>query len=137
MRLGIDIRAAIHEPAGIGTLTLNLVKQLMREDRGNQYFLYGDGPFDFGISNERFHAVTKSFGTSPLGKVIWHPYATLDARYRRHLDRFVSIGSLQISALTRNFTDSRFVAYSSARVSRFQVSTNCSSSDETSTSQCE
>jgi len=104
MRIGIDIRSAIHEPAGIGTLTLNLVRQLMREDRQNEYFLYGDAPFDFGISNDRFHAVTKSSGVPVVGKLVWHLSAAFDARYRLRLDRFVSVGSLQVSALTRDFT---------------------------------
>lgn len=103
MKIGIDIRAAIHEPAGIGTLALNFVKQINVQNDGNEYFLYGDQEFDFGISNERIHSIIKSSGQFSLGKMLWHLTALIDARYIRRLDAFVSFGSLQIAALTKNF----------------------------------
>ncbi len=104
MRLGIDIRSAIHEPAGVGTLTSGMLAQLIRIDRDNEYYLYADAPYSVGISNTHCFHVMKSFGDSSVGRILWHPYAAFDARYRRRLDRFISIGSLQISAMTSDFT---------------------------------
>ena len=103
MRIGVDIRAALHEPAGIGTLTLNLVKQLTTIDRDNAYYLYGDGSFDFGISSEHVHPITISTGHLPFGKLLWHVATARDAQNRK-LDRFLSVGSLQIAALTHDFS---------------------------------
>ncbi|MBX2992931.1 MAG: glycosyltransferase family 4 protein [Bacteroidetes bacterium] len=103
MKIGIDIRAAIHEPAGIGTLALNFARQLDSLENEDEYFLYGDQEFDFGVSNKRIHSVVKASGSSPISKTIWHVAALIDARYVRRLDAFVSFGSLQMSALTRNF----------------------------------
>jgi glycosyltransferase involved in cell wall biosynthesis len=103
MKIGIDIRAAVHEPAGIGTLALNLVRQLGSVGRENEYFLYSDREFDCETSTDNVHLLIKSYGDSHIGKMMWHAHALTDARYRRRLDGFVSFGSLQLPALTRDF----------------------------------
>jgi glycosyltransferase involved in cell wall biosynthesis len=103
MEIGVDIRAALHEPAGIGSLALNFAKQLERLPDANDYYLYADEEFEFGFSNRRIHRVVKSFGRSAMGGMLWHVAALADARLVRRLDAFVSFGSLQIAALTKNF----------------------------------
>jgi glycosyltransferase involved in cell wall biosynthesis len=42
MRIGIDIRYALHTRRGIGSYVLNLLRKLIEIDRENQYFLYTD-----------------------------------------------------------------------------------------------
>jgi glycosyltransferase involved in cell wall biosynthesis len=42
MRIGIDIRYALHTRRGIGSYILNLLRKLIEIDRENQYFLYTD-----------------------------------------------------------------------------------------------
>ncbi len=42
MRIGIDIRYALHTRRGIGSYILNLLCKLIEIDRENQYFLYTD-----------------------------------------------------------------------------------------------
>ncbi len=42
MRIGIDIRYALHTRRGIGSYILNLLRNLIEIDRENQYFLYTD-----------------------------------------------------------------------------------------------
>lgn len=103
MRIGVDIRAALHEPAGIGTLALNFAKQLGELSDTNEYFLYADETFELQKSNRRIHPVVTSFGKSPLGGFMWHGAALVDARWGRRLDAFISFGSLQIAALTKGF----------------------------------
>jgi glycosyltransferase involved in cell wall biosynthesis len=42
MRIGIDIRYALHTRRGIGSYILNLLRKLIEIDREHQYFLYTD-----------------------------------------------------------------------------------------------
>ncbi len=49
MRIGIDIRYALHTRRGIGTYILNLIDNLASIDQTNQYFLYTDVDDDEGI----------------------------------------------------------------------------------------
>lgn len=97
MKIGVDIRAAIDEPAGIGTLALNFSRQLPSFG-SDEFFLYGDKGFDFGLAGGNVHNVVPF----SIGRAAWHVAALADAR-RRRIDRFVSFGSLQIAAMTRGF----------------------------------
>ena len=104
MKFGIDVRAAMSEPAGIGKVALNLTRELARLDTENTYLMYSDRPIDFAVDNPRFAAVVQGTGGSGPGKAMWHLWAACHARFVAHADGFISVSSLQVAALTDNFT---------------------------------
>jgi glycosyltransferase involved in cell wall biosynthesis len=56
MRIGIDAYPLTREKfTGLGTYLLNLVKELEKIDRQNEYFLYGCKDFSLPFKNERWH----------------------------------------------------------------------------------
>jgi glycosyltransferase involved in cell wall biosynthesis len=103
MKIGIDIRAAVEEPAGIGKIVENLVRVLASIDAENEYVLYSNRPFDVGVRNPRFRVVVTDLGAIPGGQLLWHIAVAFRSRHREKLDRFISVASLQVAALTRNF----------------------------------
>ncbi len=103
MKLGIDVRPAIEEPAGIGKVVLNLTRQLAAIDPHGEYVLYANRSFDIGIRNPRFRQVVRSFGTNAPGRLLWHLFMVLHARLVERVDALISVGALQSAALTRDF----------------------------------
>jgi len=102
MKIGIDIRAAIEEPAGIGKIVGNMTKQLISIDPMNQYILYSNKPYESGIHNPRVRMVVVDFAGVPAGRLLWHIAVVFRARYLDKVDRFLSVASLQAAALTKN-----------------------------------
>ena len=102
MKIGIDIRAAIEEPAGIGRIVENLIRQLASIDHENEYVLYSNRPYKPGIRNSQFRVIVTDPGKFPGARLFWHFAVAHRAQFREKLDRFISVASLQVSALTRN-----------------------------------
>jgi glycosyltransferase involved in cell wall biosynthesis len=102
MKIGIDIRAAIEEPAGIGKIVGNMTKQLISIDAANQYILYSNKPYDTGIQSSRVREVVIDFAGVPAGRLLWHIAVVIRARCLDRVDRFLSVASLQAAVLTKN-----------------------------------
>src|SRR5579884_837521 len=54
MRIGIDARP-LWQTGGVGRIVLNVVKELERLDRVNEYYLYSKTDFDLPFENSRWH----------------------------------------------------------------------------------
>lgn len=101
MKIGIDIRAAIEEPAGIGQLVGNMTKQLISIDSRNKYVLYSSKAFDPGVPNPNVRVNVINFAHIPGGRLLWHIAVVFRARYVDRVDGFISVASLEAAALTR------------------------------------
>lgn len=103
MNIGIDIRPALEEPAGIGKLVFNLTRSLASLDSMNSYVLYSRTPLTFSVANPRFRTVTRNFGNSVPGRLAWQLYMIYHARRVARLDLLVSAAALAPAVLTRDF----------------------------------
>jgi glycosyltransferase involved in cell wall biosynthesis len=101
MKIGIDVRGAIEEPAGIGKLVGNMTKQLISIDSKNRYVLYSSAAFDPGVPNPNVRVVVMDFAWIPGGRLLWHIAVVFRAKYIDRIDGFVSVASLVVAALTR------------------------------------
>ncbi len=103
MKIGIDIRAAIEEPAGIGKVVGNMTRELLALDAGNNYVLYANAPFEPPAGNPRVRVAVVNLAGVPGGRLLWHVVTALRAKYIDRVDRFISVGSLQTAAMTKGF----------------------------------
>lgn len=103
MKIGIDIRAAIEEPAGIGKVVRNLVQQLLTIDAENEYILYSNTSFDPGTRKSGVRVIVTDFSKVPGGRLLWHLVVAIRARFIDRADTFISVSSLQVAALTKDF----------------------------------
>ncbi len=103
MKIGIDIRPALEEPAGIGKVTLNLTERLASVGRDHSFVLYANKPFDLKLPRERFTPVVVRCGNFAPGRLLWHFAALIRARFIDKVDLLISVASLQSAALTREF----------------------------------
>jgi len=78
MIIGIDVRTAIGEKAGIGNYTYNLVKNLAEIDKKNYYILYSNKLPDFKLSNEKFQIKIFKYPS-----VLWHLRVFLDIIFNK------------------------------------------------------
>jgi glycosyltransferase involved in cell wall biosynthesis len=101
MKIGIDIRAAIEEPAGIGKIVGNMTKQMISIDSKNTYLLYSSKAFEPGVPNSNVRVVVIDLARVPGGRLLWHIAVAFRARYVDRVDGFISVASLQAAALTR------------------------------------
>lgn len=85
LRIGIDARAAVEEPAGRGQVVRELVAALGRRDDDDRYLLYLREPWEIAL-DARFERVPI---TSP--DPLWHLRATRHAN--RHADVFLATSS--------------------------------------------
>jgi glycosyltransferase involved in cell wall biosynthesis len=102
MKIGIDIRAAIEEPAGIGKVVGNMTRELLALDAANDYVLYANSPFELPVRNPRARVAVMNLAKFPGGRLLWHIATTFRARYVDRVDRFISVASLQTAALTKD-----------------------------------
>jgi len=100
MKVGIDVRPAVEEPAGIGKLTRNLVRYLLPLDPGIEYYLFSHLPLPPGMNGSNSHAIIHLVGQAGLPRVLWHARTAFDSRFRYRLDCMISVGSLQVASLT-------------------------------------
>jgi len=102
MKIAIDIRPAIEEPAGIGKMALCVTRALANTDTGHEFILYSNVPADLDIRGSRVRWVVLRFGWGPVGRLLWHFGVVLHARLVVGVDRFVSFASLVPAALTKD-----------------------------------
>ena len=102
MNIGIDVRPAAEEPAGIGRLVSNLAKHLALIDGRNSYVLYARSPIDLGIENPRFRFVVRNFGSSTPGRLIWQLYLLFRALWIDRLDVLLTAAGLVPAVVTRD-----------------------------------
>ncbi|MDP2642409.1 MAG: glycosyltransferase family 1 protein [Candidatus Peregrinibacteria bacterium] len=93
MKIAIDIRSAAGEKAGKGWFTFNIVRNLLKIDRKNEYTLYCS---DFVAGFEEFkNAKQKRI----RGKgILWHINTVVDA-YKEKTDAFISPTSFIVPIL--------------------------------------
>ncbi len=103
MKIGIDIRPALEEPAGIGKVTLNLTERLASVGQDHSFVLYANKAFDLKLPGDRFTPVVVRCGNSAAGRLLWHCAALFRARFIDNVDLLISVASLQAAALSRGF----------------------------------
>jgi len=97
MKIGIDVRAAMDEPAGIGKLVANLVRELAAIKDQDELIFYSARPAT-GLPSQNKNVVLPS-GRGSLSMLFWHLRAVLHAVYVARVDRFIAVATLQAAVL--------------------------------------
>jgi hypothetical protein len=97
MIVGIDIRAACGQKAGIGTHFYELVHNVAKVDLTNTYYLYCREPFEFREDLPNNIRIIRL--NVPL--LLWHPMVSLHARLR-HVKAFLTSSNITALFLRRN-----------------------------------
>ena len=99
MRVGIDVRPAVENTAGIGKHTSNMVRHLLRLDASNEYRLFSTLPFRPETPGPNVRTVVRP-ARGLVSRIFWNLETAREVR--RRFDRYITVGSLQVAALTSN-----------------------------------
>lgn len=98
--IGIDIRPALYEKAGVGQYTLQLTQHLLDVDKKNKYILFCDKNFDLPIKGN-FEKKIYTFRIKKLNTIYFHLKTIIDCK--RLCDNYIATSALFIPALIKNF----------------------------------
>ncbi len=98
MNIGIDIKSAVGNKAGIGYYTKSLVQALSAIDKENNYFLFSTADIDWHLG-ENFKTIVYPY-SGLINKLLWHLKTLWMVQFSNKIDVFFSPNSLTIPMLS-------------------------------------